>query len=104
MSNERTLPRRRAAASVVSYTREGAKKWSDQCQISAFTASVCDPQRRRRARVRADVLAQKLVRKGHELPTYLHAYAGRNEPLLLATECSLSADVAGLYRFVTSKK
>lgn len=52
MSNERTLPRRRAAASVVSYTREGAKKWSDQCQISAFTASVCDPQRRPRAHVR----------------------------------------------------
>jgi len=58
MSNERTLPRRRAAASVVSYTREGAKKWSDQCQISAFTASVCDPQRRRRARVRPGAKAR----------------------------------------------
>lgn len=51
MSNERTLPRRRAAA-CPSWVirREGAKKWSDQCQISAFTASVCDPQRRPRAR------------------------------------------------------
>jgi len=35
----------------VSYTREGAKKWSDQCQISAFTASVCDLQRWPRAAV-----------------------------------------------------
>lgn len=52
----------------------------------------------------ARACARKLVRKGRELPTYLHAYAARNEPLLLATECSLSADVAGLYRFVTSKK
>lgn len=51
MSNEQTLPRRRAAA-CPSWVirREGAKKWSDQCQISAFTASVCDPQRRPRAR------------------------------------------------------
>lgn len=32
----------------MSYTREGAKKWSDQCQISAFTASVCDLQTRPR--------------------------------------------------------
>lgn len=68
MSNERTLPRRRAAASVVSYTREGAKKWSDQCQISAFTASVCDPQRQAAC---ANAPAQKLLRKGGPWITYL---------------------------------
>lgn len=108
MSNERTLPRRRAAA-CPSWVirREGAKKWSDQCQISAFTASVCDPQRHvfracadreREARSRRLVNYLRTHTGTHTRACNTHAKErrgkgyGRNEPLC-ATECSLSASM-----------
>jgi len=101
----------------VSYTREGAKKWSDQCQISAFTASVCDLQKWPRAvRMRVHVCARRSsaklrVRQAVNYPAGAHTHtrtraqrrAGTSPlPSFLppscpcrATECSLSAGVAG---------
>lgn len=108
----------------MSYTREGAKKWSDQCQISAFTASVCDPQRRPHAPRSLAHASGQIQREARSppreavnyLPTCVHTcahdYATRTEKMggghqkraLALPNAHYPPTSTGLYRFVTSKK